>query len=334
MGDDAKRILHDYKSVGREIMLRIIARKFLEVLTFVVLITFVSFLFVRLAPGDPVLTILNVDELSVSREQVDAVREEMGFNQPLFVQYGQWLLRFIQLDFGQSYVTGQPVTDMILMGLPATLEITAGSVFVMLVISVPLGSLSALYRNRWIDRLGRGLSIIGAAVPSFWLGLVFIDIFGVRLNWFPTMGRDGFVSLILPSITLGMAISSVYVRLIRSSLIDALSQEFIRTARARGLSEQRIFFAHALRQSLPPVVTVFGVSLGSLIAGVVAVEVLFAYPGIGKLVVDAIRQRDYPLIQGYILVMAIIVFAVNSSVDLTYRYLNPELKLKEREADR
>jgi len=315
-------------------MLRIIARKFIEVLIFTVLITFVSFLFVRLAPGDPVLTILNIDELSVSREQVEAVREEMGFNKPLLVQYGQWLLRFIQLDFGRSYVTGQPVMDMILMGLPATLEITAGAVFVMLVISIPLGSLSALYRNSWIDRLARGLSIIGAAVPSFCLGLIFIDIFGARFNWFPTMGRDGFVSLILPSITLGMAISSVYVRLLRSSLLEALSQEFIRTARARGLSERRIFFAHALRQSLPPVVTVFGVSLGSLIAGVVVIEVLFAYPGIGKLVVDAIRQRDYPLIQGYILVMAIIVFIVNSTVDVTYRYLNPELKLKEREAAR
>ncbi|WP_309118438.1 nickel ABC transporter permease [Paenibacillus sp.] len=313
-------------------MLRIIARKLLEVSIFTVLITFVSFLFVRLAPGDPVLTILNVDELSVSREQVEAVREEMGFNKPLLVQYGQWVLRFLQLDFGQSYVTGQPVMDMILIGLPATLEITAGAVFVMLVISIPLGSLSALYRNSWIDRLGRGVSVIGAAVPSFWLGLILIDIFGVRFNWFPTMGRDGFVSLILPSVTLGLAISSVYVRLLRSSLLDALSQEFIRTARARGLSERRVFFAHAFRQSLPPVVTVFGVSLGSLIAGVVVIEVLFAYPGIGKLVVDAIRQRDYPLIQGYIFVMAIIVFVVNSTVDLTNRYLNPESRLKEREA--
>ncbi|WP_199613838.1 nickel ABC transporter permease [Paenibacillus alkalitolerans] len=313
-------------------MFRIVVRKFLEVLLFMLFITFISFLFVRLAPGDPVLTILNVDELSVSREQVEALREEMGFNKPLLVQYGQWLLRFIQLDFGRSYVTGQPVMDMILMGLPATLELSAGAVIVMLAISIPLGSLSALYRDSWVDRMSRTLSIIGAAMPSFWLGLIFIEIFGVRFNWFPTMGRDGFVSLILPSITLGLAISSVYVRLLRSSLLDALSQEFIRAARARGLSEQRIFFAHAFRHSLPPVITVFGVSLGSLIGGVVVIEVLFAYPGIGKLVVDAIRQRDFPLIQGYILIMAVIVFIVNSCVDLTYRYINPEMKLKEREA--
>jgi peptide/nickel transport system permease protein len=145
------------------------------------------------------------------------------------------------------------------------------------------------------------------------------------------MGRDGFISMFLPSITLGLAISSVYVRLLRSSLLDSFSQEFIRAARARGLSEGRIFLFHAFRHSIPPVITVFGVSLGSLIGGVVVIEVLFAYPGVGKLIVDAIRQRDYPLIQGYILIMGIIVFIVNACVDLSYRYLNPEMQLKERE---
>ncbi len=294
-------------------------------------ITFISFLFIRLTPGDPVLTILNVDELSVSQEQVEALREDMGFNKPLLIQYGHWLLNFVQLDFGHSYATGQPVMDMIMMGLPATLELTVGSLIVMLAIAVPLGSVSALYRNSWIDQVSRLLSIFGAAIPSFWLGLIFIDLFGVRLNWLPTMGRDGYVTLILPALTLGLAISSVYVRLLRSSLLDSLSQEFIRAARARGLTERRIFFVHAFRHSLPPVITVFGVSLGSLIGGVVVVEVLFAYPGIGKMVVDAIRQRDYPLIQGYILIMGVIVFMANTCVDLSYRYLNPEMKLKERE---
>ncbi|MBD1383438.1 nickel ABC transporter permease [Metabacillus arenae] len=312
-------------------MVQILARKFFEVLFFMLFITFVSFLFVRLAPGDPVLTILNVDELAVSQEQVEELREELGFNKPLLVQYGLWLLKFIQLDFGNSYVTGQPVMDMILMGLPATIELAVGSLIVMLVVAIPLGSLSALYRNSWIDQVTRILSIIGAAIPSFWLGLIFIDLFGVRFNWLPTMGRDGIASLVLPSLTLGLAISSVYVRLLRSSLLDSLSQEFIRAARARGLAEQRIFLMHAFRHSLPPVITVFGVSLGSLIGGVVVIEVLFAYPGIGKLVVDAIRQRDYPLIQGYILIMAIFVFILNTFVDLSYRYLNPEMKIKERE---
>lgn len=311
-------------------MLQILTRKLVETLGFVLFITLISFLFIRLAPGDPVLTILNVDELSVSREQVEALKEEMGFNQPLLVQYGQWLLDFVKLDFGTSYVTGQPVMEMITAGLPATAELTLGALAVMLLVAVPLGSLSALYRGSWIDHVSRLLSIIGAAVPSFWLGLIMIDLFGVRLGWLPTMGRDGFISLILPSLTLGLAISSVYVRLLRSSLLDSLSQEFVRSARARGYTEWRIFRVHVFRHSLPPVITVFGVSLGSLIGGVVVIEVLFAYPGIGKLIVDSIRQRDYPLIQGYILIMALIVFVVNTAVDLSYRYLNPEMRLKER----
>lgn len=163
-------------------MLRILARKIFEVLIFLLFITFISFLVVRLAPGDPVLTILNVDELSVNQEQLEALREDMGFNKPLLVQYGLWLLKFFTLDFGVSYVTGQPVMDMILMGLPATMELAAGALIVMVVISAPLGSLSALYRNSWIDQLGRTLSVLGAAIPSFWLGLILIELFGVRMH--------------------------------------------------------------------------------------------------------------------------------------------------------
>lgn len=311
-------------------MLRIIGRRLLEVVLFLLVVTFVSFLFIRLAPGDPVLSILRVDDLSVTTQQIEELREELGFNDPLLVQYGHWLRQFVQLDFGHSYITGQPVLEMILGGLPATMELTLGALLVMLCVAIPLGSLAALYRNGWIDQVSRGVSLLGAAVPSFWLGLVLIDLFAVRWNLLPPMGREGLFSAVLPSLTLGLAISSVYVRLLRSSLLDSLGQEFIRAARSRGLSERRIFFAHVFRYSLPPVITVFGVSLGSLIGGVVVIEVLFAYPGIGKLVVDSIRQRDYPVIQGYIFVMAVIVFIVNSGVDIAYRYLNPELRLKER----
>lgn len=311
-------------------MFRILFRRFIEVVIFVLVITFISFLFVRLAPGDPVLSILQVDDVSITNEQVNELREELGFNDPLFVQYGDWFADFIQLDFGNSYITNQPVMEMIMGGLPATLELTVGALLVMLGIAIPLGSFAALYRGSWIDQFSRTVSLLGAAIPSFWLGLLLIDLFAVRWGALPTMGRDGFRSLILPSVTLGLAITSVYVRLLRSSLIDSLSQDFIRAARSRGILEIRIFFVHAFRYSLPPVITVFGVSLGSLIGGVVVIEVIFAYPGIGKMVVDSIRSRDYPVIQGYLLIMAIIVFMVNSAVDLSYRYLNPELRLKGR----
>ena len=301
-----------------------------EVMVFLIAVTFVSFLFARSAPGDPVLSILRVDDVSVTTAQVETLREEMGFNEPLLVQYGNWFMDFVKLDFGKSYLTNQPVLEMLLSGLPATLELTVGALMVMLLIAVPLGSLAAIYRNSWIDQVSRWISLFGAAVPSFWLGLLLIDLFGVRLNVLPTMGRDGFVSILLPSVTLGLTITSVYVRLLRSSLIDALSNDYIKAARSRGISEVQIFFFHALRAALPPVITVFGVSLGSLIGGVVVIEVIFAYPGIGKMVVEAIRARDYPVIQGYLFLMAVIVFIVNSLVDISYRYLNPRIRMQER----
>ncbi len=302
----------------------------IEVMVFLLVVTFVSFFFARLAPGDPVMSILRVDDVSVTTAQVETLREEMGFNEPLLVQYGNWFMDFVKLDFGKSYLTNQPVLEMLLSGLPATLELTVGALMVMLFIAVPLGSLAAIYRNSWIDQVSRWISLFGAAVPSFWLGLLLIDLFGVRLNVLPTMGRDGFVSILLPSVTLGLAITSVYVRLLRSSLIDALSNDYIKAARSRGISEVQIFFFHALRAALPPVITVFGVSLGSLIAGVVVIEVIFAYPGIGKMVVEAIRARDYPVIQGYLFLMAVSVFIVNSLVDISYRYLNPRIRMQER----
>lgn len=311
-------------------MVRIILRRFREVLLFLLAITFISFFIIRLAPGDPVLTILNVDEISVTQEQVEALREEMGFNDPFLVQYGLWIVKIITLDFGNSYITNQPVMDVLLAGLPATIELTIGSLLVMLLIALPIGTLSALYRNKWIDKISRVLSSLGSATPSFWLGLILIDLFAVRLHWFPTMGRDSFLSLVLPSLTVGLAMSGVYVRLLRSSLIESMGQDFILAARSRGIAEIRIFFSHIWRQSLPPVITVFGLSFGSLIGGLVVVEVLFAYPGIGKLVVESIRQRDYPLIQGYILLMAITVFVVNTCVDISYRYITPQLRGKGR----
>lgn len=313
-------------------MFRILSWRLIEVVIFLLVITFISFLFVRLAPGDPVLSMLRVEDVSVTNEQVEALRIQLGFNDPLLVQYGRWLADFVRLDFGNSYITNQPVMGMILSGLPATLELSFGALIVMLSVAIPLGSLAALYRGSWIDQISRGVSLLGAAIPSFWLALLFIDLFAVRWGILPPMGRDGLISAVLPSITLGLAITSVYVRLLRSSLLDSLSNEFIRAARSRGLSEKRIFFVHAFRYSLPPVITVFGISLGSLIGGVVVIEVIFAYPGIGKMVVDSIRSRDYPVIQGYIFVMAIIVFFVNSAVDLSYRYLNPELRIKERKS--
>lgn len=283
----------------------------------------------KAAPGDPVRYILNIDDVSISDEQIEELREELGFTKPLYIQYWNWLLRFFQLDLGHSYMTNQPVIHELVDKFPATLTLTFSSLIVMTVISVPIGTLAAIYKNKWIDHVSRIFALIGASVPSFWLGLLFIQFFSVKLGLFPSMGKGTFLHLILPSVTLGIALSAVYVRLLRSSLLESLGQDFIRSAKARGLSRKRIFLFHAFRSSLMPVITIFGVSLGSLLGGTVIIEVLFAYPGIGKLVVEAIVRRDYPIIQGYILFMGLFVVLINLLVDFSYRYLNPEIRLKE-----
>lgn len=286
----------------------------------------------KLAPGDPARYMLDVIDVQTTDEQIEEFREEMGFNDPVYIQYWNWLKRFVHFDLGDSYMTKKPVLEELWSRFPSTLGITLSSLIVMTLIAVPIGTISALYKDKWVDHISRALSLIGAAVPSFWLGLLFIQFFSVKLGWLPSMGKGTFQHLLLPSITLGIAMSAIYIRLLRSSLLETLGQDFIRSARARGLSNSRIFIFHAFRYSLIPVITIFGVSLGSLLGGTVIIEVLFAYPGIGKFVVEAIGKRDYPVIQGYILFMGGFVITINILVDLSYRYLNPEIRLKE--ADR
>lgn len=308
-----------------------IGKRILELVLFLLLLSFISFVFMKAAPGDPVRYILNIDDVAISDEQIEELRDELGFNKPIYIQYWNWLMRFFQFDLGYSYMTNQPVLDELAGKFPATLTLTITSLIVMTLIAVPIGTLAALYKNKWIDHVSRVIALIGASVPSFWLGLLFIQFFSVRMGLLPSMGKGTFLHLVLPSLTLGLALSAVYVRLLRSSLLETLGQDFIRSAKARGLSRKRIFFFHAFRHSLMPVITIFGVSLGSLLGGTVIIEVLFAYPGVGKLVVEAIVRRDYPIIQGYILFIGLFIVIINLLVDLSYRFLNPEIRLKEVE---
>ncbi|KIL49296.1 nickel ABC transporter permease [Jeotgalibacillus soli] len=305
-----------------------IGKRLLELCLFLFLLSIISFVFMKAAPGDPVRYMLNIDDVAISNEQIESLREELGFNDPVYIQYWNWLIRFFQFDLGDSFMTKQPVIEELASKIPATLTLTFSSMVVMMLIAVPLGTLAALYKNQWIDHASRIFALIGASVPSFWLGLLFIQFFSVELGVLPSMGSDGFFHLIMPSLTLGIAMAAVYVRLLRSSLLESLGQDFIRSARARGLSPKRIFIYHTFRHCLTPVITIFGVSLGSLLGGTVIIEVLFSYPGVGKLVVEAIIRRDYPIIQGYVLFMGLFVVIINLLVDLSYRYLNPEIRLK------
>ncbi|MCT8137028.1 ABC transporter permease [Anaerobacillus sp. CMMVII] len=290
------------------------------------MLTIITFSLMKLAPGDPIWTMLQVDEVIITFEEKESLREELLFDQPILIQYGNWLKNIVRLDLGKSFVSQQPVTKEIGSRIMPTLFLTMGGLAVMMGIALLLGSLAAIYQNRWIDHLSRLLAFAGASVPTFWLGLIMIYLFSVKFAILPALEHGGIKSLILPSFTLGLGLAAVYARLLRAGLLESYSQEYIRAARARGIGEWQILRVHALRSALVPVITMFGMSFGSLLGGSVVVEVLFSYPGLGKLVVDAVFKRDYPLIQGYVLFTGVVVVFVNLIVDLSYRFLDPRIR--------
>ncbi|WP_397379468.1 nickel ABC transporter permease [Paenibacillus sp. YYML68] len=306
--------------------MKLIGSRMLQLVYVLALLSIVTFALMKLAPGDPVLSMLRVDEVTVTEADEAALREELGLDRPLVLQYAEWVWRLVQLDLGDSYFKGKPVLEVLAERLPATLQLTAGSLLVMLATALPLGALSAAYAGRLPDHLSRILALIGSSMPTFWVGLLFIYLFGYKLSWLPTMGMGTPQHLILPCLTFGLGLATIYARLLRAGLLEVLSQEYIRAARARGLSEWRVMTRYAMRAALAPVLTIFGMSIGSLLAGSVVVETLFSWPGIGNMAVEAIFHRDYPLIQGYVLLTGMFVVVVNLAVDLLYGLLDPRVR--------
>ncbi|MCF7753983.1 ABC transporter permease [Paenibacillus xylanexedens] len=300
--------------------------RIIQLILVLLMLSLATFLLMKLAPGDPVLTILKANEGAVSQSDQDQVQEQLGLNLPLVQQYGLWLQGVIQLDLGKSFVNNRAVWDLMMDRLPATVSLTSGAIVVLLLISVPLAILGAKYKGKWPDHFSRLFALIGASIPSFWLGLLLIYAFAFKLNWLPTMGSGNVRHLILPSITLGFVMAPEYIRLLRSGLLDALSQEYVRAARARGIAEWRVIARHALRAALLPVITIFGMSLGALLAGSVVTETLFAWPGLGSMVMEAITQRNYPVIQGYVLLTGVFIVTANVLVDLSYSLLDPRIR--------
>lgn len=303
-----------------------IVKRLISLGLFTLIMTFGCFSLLRLLPGDPVLTLLNIDELSATPEQIEAARRELGYDQPLLVQYVRWLQDILTLQLGDSLQTGRPVIEMLRESYLVTAELALGGVVIALLIALPLGIWSAMTTRQYVVRLANVVSVIGAAVPGFWIGLLLVDLFAVRLGWLPVMGREGMTSLVLPALSLGFPLASVYIPLIRLNLRRELDQPYIELARIRGVAERTILWRYALRGSLPPVLSVFGLTLGSLAGGVVVLEVLFAYPGVGKLMVDAILQRDYPLIQGYILLTTGVILVLHQGIRSLNRALRPDWK--------
>ena len=288
------------------------------------------FLLFELIPGDVVSAAMGVQLLDA--EQQAAMREALGLDRPMADRLFEYVAGLVQGDLGRSLRTSQAVLPMILTQLPSTLILIAAGLSVALLIGVPLGLIAALRRNSWVDAVSMSGAVLGVSIPQYWLGLVLILIFAVWLKVLPATGSSTPESLILPAITLGVAEAAIIARLVRSSMVETLGADFVRTARAKGLADRRVIMRHAFRNSLIPVVTMLGLQIGALLGGAVVVEVVFARPGIGQMIVTAITKRDLPVVQGGVLTIAVIFVLVNLIIDILYGRLDPRIRIGRDEA--
>lgn len=282
------------------------------------------FLMLHLVPGDPAVVMLSEQ---ANASDVQHLRHELGLDQPLWAQYGLYLERVLHGDLGRSIRLRRPVSELIAGRLPNTLELAVASLSLATLVGVAVGAVSAVRRGRLADHLAMAGALLGVSLPSFWLGLMLILLFGLRLSALPIAGnQDGFASLVLPALTLATVPMATIARLTRSGLLDVLGEDYIRTARAKGLNELAVIVSHALRNSMIPVITVVGVQFGVLLGGAIIVETVFAWPGVGRLLIDAVSARDFPLVQGIMLFISISFVLVNLCADLVYAYVDPRIR--------
>jgi ABC-type dipeptide/oligopeptide/nickel transport system permease component len=288
-------------------------------------VTIAVFMMVRLVPGDPV-QILTGGGARVTQEQQDNLRRQLGLDKPLPVQFGNFVSDLAQGDLGTSYRSKRPVLTDIRARIPNTAKLAGAGLLITVVVGVLTGVVAATHKGSMIDLASMFVATIAVSVPGFWFGLMLILFFSVRLGWLPVSGADSWKALILPAATLGLRSAAVLARVTRSTMLDVLSQDFVRTARAKGLRERMVTYRHALRNAMIPIVTLVGLELGGLLAGAFIVETVFAYPGLGLLGVTALQTRDFPLIQGVVLVTAVIYVVANLLVDLLYGVLDPRIR--------
>ncbi len=294
-------------------------------------VTVLCFFMLKVTPGDPATAILGVQ---ASPQEVERLRRSLGLDQPWFVQLGIWAGNVMRGDLGISYISKKPVSELILTRLPVTLELTIFSMLLAILIAIPAGIISAVKRNTWIDYFFTGFSLFGVSMPSFWFGILLILVFSLWLGWLPASGYvplqrgiwPHFRSLILPGLALGLFLAGVLVRFSRASMVETLVQDYIRTARAKGLSNRHILLGHALRNALIPTVTIVGIQFGALLGGAVIIETVFAFPGVGTMLLTAVNQRDYPVVMGVTLVIALLYTITNLLVDFIYMWLNPRIR--------
>jgi ABC-type dipeptide/oligopeptide/nickel transport system permease component len=287
-------------------------------------VSFVVFAILYLT-GDPALVLLPPD---ASADDVKRFREAMGFNDPFLVQYGRFLKGALQGDFGQSVRHGEPAFGLVLERMQATFELAGAALLLALCLAIPAGIVSAVRRNSPLDYISTVVALFGQSLPTFWLGIMLILVFSVQFNLLPSSGRGTLVHLVLPAVTLGLFTTARITRLTRSGMLEVLNQDYIRTARAKGVSDPPVVWKHALKNAAIPIVTIVGIELGTLLGGSVITETIFAWPGVGRLSVQAIANRDYPVVQAAVFLLATTFVVVNLVVDLVYTYLDPRIRLK------
>jgi peptide/nickel transport system permease protein len=301
------------------------SRRLGRLLLTIFLISTIVFFVIRIIPGDPALVVAGMD---ATPEAIAAIRAKLGTDQPLPAQFVQWLWNVVRFDFGVSLISGQPVTKLVFQRFPLTLSLAILGILISILIAIPLGVLSAVKRWSAWDYSGMAFSQIGMAIPSFWLGIMLLLIFAVKIPIFPLFGSGSIVHLILPAVSLGIARAAIILRLTRASMIEELSKEYVITARAKGLTEQMVKYKHALKNALLPVITITGIQLGYMLGGAIITEQVFSLPGLGRLFLTGIYQRDFPLIQGGVVFVAIIFSLINFTVDILYSVLNPRIRIE------
>ncbi|EBO0821956.1 glutathione ABC transporter permease GsiC [Salmonella enterica] len=306
-------------------MLNYVLKRLLGLIPTLLIVAVLVFLFVHLLPGDPVRLIAGPE---ADAQVIALVRQQLGLDQPLHVQFWHYITHVLQGDFGTSMVSRRPVSEEIASRFLPTLWLTITSMIWAVLFGMAIGIAAAVWRNRWPDRVGMTLAVTGISFPAFALGMLLMQIFSVDLGWLPTVGADSWQHYILPSLTLGAAVASVMARFTRSSFVDVLSEDYMRTARAKGVSETWVVLKHGLRNAMIPVVTMMGLQFGFLLGGSIVVEKVFNWPGLGRLLVDSVDMRDYPVIQAEVLLFSLEFILINLVVDVLYAAINPAIRYK------
>ncbi|RFU69246.1 nickel ABC transporter permease subunit NikB [Peribacillus saganii] len=308
-----------------------VLKRIMTIIPIFLIATLLTFGMINLSPVDPAEAYFTAAHIQATDEMLEQKRHEFGLDQPLLIQYVNALIKICQFDFGISYVTNKPVWEEITSRMPATIQLTIGSLLIAILVSIPIGFLAGMKKNTGIDHFSRFLSFIGASIPSFWLGYLFIFFFSVKLDLFPVEGTGTWKHLILPSLTLAFPLIALYTRLLRASVLENLQESYVLFARTRGIHEKVIMGKHVLRIAISPMITGLGMNLGNLMTGAIIVEAVFSWPGFGRYFIDAIFNRDVPVIQGYVLLAAGLFLISNLIVDLIQMYIDPRISRKGRQ---